>query len=130
MSLLSWERILMDDMLKNEVLEICALLEDRNALDVIALEMGPECSWASFLVIGTVSSRVHMQGLSAAMKEKLRESGIEPRSGGKRSDENSWRIIDGGDIVISLMDSEARNYYALEERWFESVIIFGSGGEA
>ena len=118
----------MDDMSRNNALEICALLEERNAADVIGLDMGPVCSWASHLVIGTVSSRVHMQGLSSTVKDKLRELGIEARSGGKKSDESSWRIIDGGDIVVSLMDAEARNYYALEERWFEARVIFGAGG--
>lgn len=115
----------MEDMLNKEVIDFCSMLEERNASDVIGLEMGPECSWASFLVIGTVNSRVQMQGLSAAVIDKLRESGSEPGNSGKKSNESSWRIIDGGDIVISLMDAEARAFYALEERWFEAKVIFG-----
>jgi ribosome-associated protein len=117
----------MDAMLNKRALDICTLLEEMNASDVIGLEMGPECSWASYLLIATVSSRVQMQGLSAAVTEKLKESGSEPTSGGKKSDESSWRIIDGGEIVVSLMDADAREFYALEERWFESRVFFRSG---
>jgi len=114
---------------KKDAMDICALLKDRNAVDVIGLEMGPECSWASYLVIGTVSSRVQMQGLSSAIKDELREKGTDPGSGGKKSNESSWRIIDGGDIVVSLMDADARSFYALEERWFEAEVFFGEKTE-
>jgi ribosome-associated protein len=113
------------DNTEKDALEICTLLEGMNAADVIGLKMGAECSWASYLIIGTAGSRVQMQGLSSAVKDFLREKGSDPGSGGKKSDESSWRIIDGGDIVVSLMDADARAFYALEERWFEAEVIFG-----
>lgn len=129
MSLSSWGRILMDAMLNDamlnkEAIDICKVLQDRNASDVLALKMGSECSWATYLIIATVASRVQMQGISTAVKDVFREMGIDPGSGGKKSDESSWRIIDGGDIVVSLMDADARAFYALEERWFEAEVIF------
>ena len=120
----------MDDISRNNALEICTLLEERSASDVLGLHMGTECSWASYLIIGTVTSRVHMQGLSVSVKDKLQELGLDAKSGGKKSDESSWRMIDGGNIVVSLMDSEAREYYALEERWFEAQVIFRAGRES
>ncbi len=118
----------MDAMLNNEVIDICNMLKERNAADVLGLEMGPECSWASYLVLATVSSRVQMQGLSAAVKDEFTAKGVDPGSVGKKSGESSWRIIDGGDIVVSLMDADARAFYALEERWFEAKVIFGENG--
>jgi len=65
-----------------------------------------------------------MQGLSAAIRDYLSDQGLSIRNTIKRSNENSWRMIDGGEVVVSLMDKDAREYYALEERWFESTIIF------
>lgn len=116
----------MEDMSKNKALDICTFLVERGASNVIGLNMASSCSWASFLLIGTVTSRIHMQGLSAGVKDRLVELGLDSKSSGKKSDESSWRIIDGGDIVVSLMDSEAREYYALEERWFEAGVVFGA----
>ncbi len=115
----------MDAMSSNDAIDLCNVLIERNATDVLGLEMGPECSWATFLVLATVSSRIQMQGLSFAVKDELTAKGIEPGSVGKKSNESSWRIIDGGDIVVSLMDADARSFYALEERWFEAKVIFG-----
>lgn len=115
----------MEDMSRNNAIEICKMIEERGASDVIGLDLGSSCSWASQLLVGTVTSRVHMQGLTVAVKAKMTELGMITKSGGKKSDESSWRIVDGGDVVVSLMDSEARDYYALEERWFEAELIFG-----
>jgi len=114
----------MGDTLESKAQELCELLTTRKAGNVIGLKMIKVCSWTSHLVIGTVSSRIHMRGLGDAVISKMRELGIETRFAGKRANESSWRIIDGGDIVVSLMDSIARNFYALEERWFESEIFY------
>lgn len=113
----------MDDSLKIKITALCEELTERGVLGVIGLAMGPECSWTSFLVIGTVTSRVHMQGAAKAAGDILKSMGLEC-SGGKKSEETSWYIMDGGEVVISLMDAEARKFYALEELWYESEIIY------
>lgn len=117
----------MDDTLRIKARELCELLTVRKAGNVIGLEMSKVCSWTSHLVIGTVSSRIHMKGLGEAVIDKMQELGIETRFVGKRVNESSWRIIDGGDIVISLMDTISREFYALEERWFESEVFYSTG---
>lgn len=116
----------MEDTLRSKARELCELLTKRKAGNVMGLEMSKICSWTSHLVIGTVSSRIHMKGLGEAVTDKMRELGIETRFTGKRTDESSWRIIDGGDIVVSLMDSVSRGFYALEERWFESEVFYNA----
>jgi len=117
----------MDDTLRTKAQELCELLDIKKAGNVIGLEMSKVCSWTSHLIIGTVSSRIHMKGLGEAVIDKMRELGIETRFAGKRVNEGSWRIIDGGDIVVSLMDTASRGFYALEERWFESEIFYVAG---
>lgn len=113
----------MEDMLKNEALKLCKIMSDSGSKDVTGLSMGAECSWASYLLIGTATSRIHMHGVAASVRETMKEMDIEP-NGGKKSDDASWIIIDGGDIVVSLMDSEAREFYALEERWYEAETVY------
>ncbi len=116
----------MDDSLRNKVIELCGELTDRGVLNVVGLKMGPECSWTSFLVIGTVTSRVHMNGSAKTTEDLLKKMGLE--SGGKKKNEAiSWQIIDGGEVVVSLMDADARKFYALEERWYESEMIYEGG---
>ena len=120
----------MDDTLKNDTVDICTALEDRKGRDILALELGAACSWADCLIIATASSSIHLNGLAEAARAALAERGIEVSGGGKNQS-STWRIIDGGNIVVSLMNSEARAFYALEELWFESKIVYkGQGGGA
>ncbi len=116
----------MEDMSNDNVMKICEVMSDTGAGDIRGLAMGPECSWASFLLIGTATSRVHMYGVAATVRETMKELGIDA-SGGKKSGDDSWVIIDGGDIVVSLMDKDAREFYALEERWYEADIVYTGG---
>ncbi len=110
-------------MSRNNAATLCEVLRERGAKDVTGLALGPKCSWADYLVIGTCTSRVHMQGLAAAVIDTALSLGMELRGNSKRSDEENWRIIDGGDIVVSLMSREARDFYGLEELWFEAERI-------
>lgn len=80
----------MDDTLRIKARELCELLTVRKAGNVIGLEMSKVCSWTSHLVIGTVSSRIHMKGLGEAVIDKMQELGIETRFVGKRVNESSW----------------------------------------
>jgi len=114
----------MEDMLKNNALNICRLMEERKAVNVIALSMDNVCSWTSVMIIGTVSSRVHMHGVREAVVKELKNSGMDVLSGSRKSEDNAWIMIDAGSIVVSLMESSAREFYALEERWYEAEIIF------
>lgn len=119
----------MVDTSRIEALTLCRALEDGKAGDVQALGLGVECSWASFLIIATVTSRVHMKGLARTVKETAEELDLPLRAGVRRED-NDWLLIDGGDIVVNLMTREARDFYALEDRWFEAERAYGSSSNS
>ncbi len=113
----------MEDTLKTDAEALCSIMNDNGARDVIGLSLVPYCSWASYLLIGTTTSRVHMHGVAAAVREGMKNMDLTP-SGGKKGDDSGWHMIDGGSIVVSLMDAESREFYALEERWYEAEVFF------
>ena len=51
-----------------------------------------------------------MQGMAAAVIDKALTLDMEVRGNSKRSNEDNWQIIDGGDVVVSLMSREAREF--------------------
>ena len=118
----------MDDTLEDDALHLCSVLEERMGKDVLALKPGPACSWTDCLIIATASGRIHLNGLAEAARTALTERGLEVSGGGK-NENDTWRMIDGGSVVVSLMTGEARAFYALEELWFESRIVY-EGREA
>lgn len=116
----------MDDTLRINTEEICKSLEERLGLAIVALDMTRICSWTDVLIIVTARSRIHMNGLAEAVSKRMKELDILVASSVKKKDQNQWRIIDGGNMVVSLMAPEAREFYSLEKLWFEAEIIYSS----
>ena len=116
----------MEDTSRNDALALCAALEDKGAGAVTALGLGPECSWASYLVIGTATSGTHMRGLAKAAAQAASERDMSLRNSSKSVADNGWLLLDCGDVVVNLMDSETREYYALEDLWYEAERVYQS----
>ena len=91
------------------------LLRDHRGADVLVLDLREIGAWTDFFVIATSSSDTHMDGLDRHIKEFCQERGIDIlRRSHKPADEDAWRIIDLGPIVIHLMNNKARAFYDLE----------------
>jgi ribosome-associated protein len=69
-----------------------------------------------FMVIGSGTSRRHLQSLVDRVDEALSAQGLEPlgREGDATSD---WVLIDYADVLVHVMLPEARLYYDLEQLW-------------
>ncbi|OQX28552.1 MAG: ribosome silencing factor [Spirochaeta sp. LUC14_002_19_P3] len=113
-------------MLNKNLDAICAVLEQKQADNIVALDISKLCSWADYLVIAAAANKNQMKGLVEAVRECMINLSMDLVPGAGVSGENSWNIIDGGTIAVSLMDSDARKFYALEELWFEADIVYGS----
>ena len=90
---------------------------DHKGLETVVLDVSPECSWADFFVISTVSSLGHLRGLAHELWGFLVEQGLEVRNRKKAVGDDGWELIDCGDIVIHLMSQELRDFYSLEKLW-------------
>ena len=91
------------------------LLEHRGG-EVTVLDIREQNSWTDFFIIATVTSSTHLDGLERHIKEFCdeRELQILRRSRKPAGQEEEWRIIDLGPIVIHLMTGRARSFYELE----------------
>ena len=98
------------------------LLRDHKGEDVLILDLREMEAWTDFFVIATAASDTHLDGLERHIKELCREKEIEilRRSrkpgarAGNRGQEDEWRVIDLGSVVIHLMSRRARAFYDLE----------------
>src|SRR5262249_37544336 len=112
----------MEDMLpetdaKKSAAALADLLSEHRGENVCVIDLRGICNWTDFFVVATVTSRTHMDGLNRHIKEYCGENGIGIfGSSGKNNDEQ-WRLIDLGSIVIHLMTSETRDFYDLERLW-------------
>ncbi|MDR0323166.1 MAG: ribosome silencing factor [Treponema sp.] len=102
---------------------LCCLLREHKGLDVSLLDLRGINNWTDFFIIATVSSKTHMDGLERHVKDFCHEKEIEIlgksrslRNAGKYEDDE-WRLLDLGWVIIHLMNRNAREFYELERLW-------------
>ncbi len=95
---------------------IVDLLADRQAEDVLLLDIRQVASFADYFVIATAINNRQMRALVELVDTELREEDIKPhhREGGINS---GWILVDYGAIILHIFSPELRDYYALEELW-------------
>lgn len=99
---------------------ITTALEDGKVQDLTVIDVHDKTNIADFMVIGSGTSRRHLQSLVDRVDEHLSKLGREPlgREGDATSD---WVLIDYADVLVHVMLPEARLYYDLEQLWTASV---------
>ncbi|MCX7026877.1 MAG: ribosome silencing factor [Spirochaetes bacterium] len=114
---------------KSLALTVAGILAEHKAGDVVVLDLKALAEWTDYFVIGTCSSSVHMRGLSRAVEEAAQEQNAESLNTPMVTEDQSWLLYDLGDVVVHLMNKEAREFYELEKLWFTAPEIrIGSAG--
>lgn len=118
----------MEDMYDNKksIIELARMLEQRNAGQVLVLDIREQSSIADYFVIATVTSTAYLRGLMDAVDEYGDEHDMPVLVPDRRPDEAGWTVIDGRWFVVHLMTKELRAFYDLERLWFHSPRIYGS----
>ena len=93
--------------------------DDICALDARSMSGG---GVGDFLLFASARSRQHMTRLASAVRLELKQRGV-MREGqpaqieGKHSED--WLVVDGGDVIVSVMMPAARQRLQLEDHWRE-----------
>lgn len=91
-------------------------LQDLKAVDIVTLDVLGMTSVTDYMVIATGTSGRHVRALADHVCEALREQGGKPL-GVEGLDAAEWVLLDFGDVVVHIMQSEARRFYDLERLW-------------
>lgn len=113
-------------MIKDDVLSIAKELDDLKGDNTVALDISKESSWTSYFIITTCSSNAHLRGIVDVVRMKIHELGYSIKQNRKNPGRQGWVLLDCGDFIIHLMDKDSREFYELEERWFNSETIYSS----
>jgi ribosome-associated protein len=100
-------------------------VEDKQASDIVMLDIRELTSIADYFVIATVDNERQARAIEDDVLEKLRVQqnirplgmeGVENRGGG-------WVLLDFGDVIVHLFTQEARQRYKLEELWNKAGVV-------
>jgi ribosome-associated protein len=97
-------------------------LRDRLAEDIRVLFVRDVSTITDYFVIATGNSTPHLRALGEDLDIARKEEGFKGvRKGGDMN--SGWLVMDFGNVVVHLMTSELREFYALEKLWSDAKTI-------
>ncbi len=102
--------------------EIVDLASDKKAADIVLLEVRELTTLTDYFVICSGGSERQLGGIADGISEGLKASGMLPigREGGASA---HWLLLDYGSVIVHIMATPEREYYALEKLWAEAPLL-------
>ena len=91
-------------------------LEDIKARDIVVLDVRKLTSLYDTLIIATAESARQVKALSQHVRDAMKRAGA-TIIGVEGEQSGEWVLVDGGDVVVHIMQPAVRAYYNLEELW-------------
>ena len=93
-----------------------AAAEDKQARDLVVLDLRSAAGFTDFFVICSGSNQRQIRAIADAVMESLATSGAKPAhvEGYERSE---WVLIDYFDFIVHVFAPETRLFYGLERLW-------------
>jgi ribosome-associated protein len=102
--------------------EIIDLLSEKQAEEIMLLDVHQVSSFADIFVIASGTSARQLSALVQTLDEDLDSRYLRPRHIEGNSD-SGWVLLDFGDVIVHLFSPEQRAFYNLEGLWSRSVPI-------
>jgi ribosome-associated protein len=91
-------------------------LEDIKARDITVLDVRKLTSLCDTMIIASAESNRQVKALANHVRERLKQAGA-TIVGVEGEETGEWVLVDAGDIIVHIMQPQARAYYNLEELW-------------
>jgi ribosome-associated protein len=95
---------------------IVDLLSERQAEDVVLLDIHQLATFTDYFVIATALNERHMTALIDAFDKELAREGLHYLHREGEAD-SGWVLVDFGSVIVHVFSREDRARYNLEELW-------------
>ncbi len=89
---------------------------DKLATDVLILDVSDRLALTDCFVLASAPNERQVGSVVDEVERALREIGVKPVRREGESDRR-WVLLDFGDIVVHVLHTEEREFYALERLW-------------
>ena len=101
----------------------------KKAEDVMLLDVRGLSDVTDYFVLMSGSSQIHVQAITDAIFDGAIDTGNKPLHVEGR-DLGRWVLLDFVDVVVHVMQDDARRYYSLERLWGDAALTrFDETGE-
>ena len=95
---------------------------DKKAECLVALDVRDVTSYADTFILATGNSDRHARSIADAVRAAVAARGEKPL-GVEGYDEGRWVLIDLGDVIVHVFQSDVREEYDLERLWSDAPPI-------
>ena len=96
---------------------IARVIEETRGKDIRVLDLRSVTEVFDYFVIATGSSRRQMHAVSDEIERIVKANWGDEKRGIEGYNESRWIVLDYGDVVVQLFDSDSRDYWDLEHLW-------------
>jgi len=97
-------------------------LEDKKGEDIKVIDIREVSVLADYFIIANGSNISQVQALSDNVSEVLGKAGVHSKQV-EGYDNANWILVDFGDVIVHIFDSENRFFYDLERIWRDGKLI-------
>lgn len=104
---------------KDLAIEIAKVLDEKKAMDILAIETQEVTVVSNYFVIATGTSNTHVKSLADDVEYEIKKRlSIDPEHVEGRA--TGWILLDYGSVLVHIFDGESREYYNLERLWTDA----------
>lgn len=95
---------------------IVAALEDLKGINIVVLDVAALTPMTDYMIMVTGTSNRHVKALVDTANESSKAIGLQPL-GIEGRESYDWVLVDLADVIVHVMNEEARSFYELERLW-------------
>ncbi len=104
------------------VREIAKVLDEKKAMNIVAIETEEVTVVSDFFVIASGTSNTHTKALADDVEYEIKNRlNIAPEHIEGRA--TGWILLDYGTVIVHLFQGETREYYNLERLWQDASVV-------
>ncbi len=105
---------------RESVLKLIEILDNKKALDIIAIDVADKTIVADWFVIASGASVIQVKAICDEVLEKYPETGLTLRRK-EGYTEGRWIVLDFGCVLLHIFYPEEREYYNIERLWTDGA---------
>lgn len=107
-------------MIKKIIKETVKYLDEKKAENIVTLDLKKLTTITDYFIIATANSETHLRTLARELVKFFKKENNLHLINPLNENDRSWILLDYQDFIIHLFLEETRQYYCLEELWFEA----------